>query len=139
MKINVEDIQAFLPTMQKQIKNRYKVEISDIKLYIHDTLFLEFNLIFKGLRVNITAKGTIHALNQGIVIDVEEGKAKNRLLNLELISFMQTLFKNNDYFKIQGNQLIFSYAMFNLPVAIQTMEIKNEEIEIKFKENAFLF
>ena len=139
MKINVEDIQAFLPTMQKQIKNRYKVEISDIKLYIHDTLFLDFNLIFKGLRVNITAKGTINALNQGIVIDVEEGRAKNRLLNLELISFMQTLFKNNDYFKIQGNQLIFSYEMFNLPVAIQTMEIKNEEIEIKFKENAFLF
>ena len=61
------------------------------------------------------------------------------MLNLELISFMQTLFKNNDYFKIQGNQLIFSYEMFNLPVAIQTMEIKNEEIEIKFKENAFLF
>lgn len=139
MKINAEDIQAFLPTIQKQIKERYKVEVSDIKFYLHDALFLDFNIVFKGLKANITAKGTIQAIDQGIAIYVEEGRAKNRLLNLELVSFLQTLFKNNDYFKIQGQQLIFSYELLHLPVAIQSMKIKSEEIEIKFKENAFVF
>lgn len=132
MRLNIEDMNAFKTPIVKWLGNEYKVDIERVTLYIKEILYFDVEMYYKGLKIHIDAKAKLYSENGDLIVEILEGQAKNKYLVFNLIDFIKPLVKENHFFRIEENKLIFCFDDLHLPLIFKQIRIVDEEIFIDF-------
>lgn len=131
MRLNVQDVEAIKPILIKYLNETFKIDIEHLTLFIKEDIFIEATLYYKGLKIQADAKIRPACLHGDLILDVLEGKARNKYLVFDLVDFLKPFVGENSVFRITGQKMIFCFDEFHLPIPLKQVSVMDDEIMIE--------
>lgn len=131
MVIDANDVSKLVNVFKNQINVKYGCKIIEFKMNIHQHIYLEVVLVYKGIEMKLNGEFQLSAQGNDVVIDVISGKVKSKWLKSDLMTFINTLFKSNYWVEINDSNIVLMLDLFDYHLEIKNICIINDKIYIE--------